>query len=139
MQRVGVLALQGGYAAHLILFAKSDSMPAKCETLKTSTHSTASFSLAEEHHPPQAHPPLRPGIKSARIRSLRPSGVRYVCGHDLSAKRVTHPEQASFGWLDIDVREMGGVASSTGLTFADGTDLPLCFIRAPRITRVGPV
>jgi 5'-phosphate synthase pdxT subunit len=51
----------------------------------------------------------------------------------LLAKEVTNPPQRSFGVLDIDVER-----NAYGRQNDSGGPLEMVFIRAPRITRVGP-
>ena len=140
MQRVGVLALQGGYAAHLDSLRKigldacevrnAEDLDSLDGLILPGGESTTHLKLIHRFD-------LEASLH-AFVASGRP--VFATCaGMILSAKRVTHPEQASFGWLDIDVERNGwGRQLDSFEAFADGTDLPLCFIRAPRITRVGP-
>ena len=140
MSRVGVLALQGGYAAHLdalraIGLEATEVRNAKdFDTLDglilPGGESTTHLKLIEAFG-------LEPGLQ-AFVASGRPLFAT-CAGLILSAKHVTKPEQSSFGWLDIDVERNGwGRQLDSFEAFADGTDLPLCFIRAPRITRIGP-
>ncbi len=61
----------------------------------------------------------------------------------LLAKEVTNPPQRSFGVLDIDVERnaygrQNDSAILTSETSLPGGPLEMVFIRAPRITRVGP-
>lgn len=57
----------------------------------------------------------------------------------LAARRVTGPEQPSFGWLDIEVKRNGwGRQLDSFEDTDDAGELALLFIRAPRITAVGP-
>jgi 5'-phosphate synthase pdxT subunit len=72
-------------------------------------------------------------------KSERP--VLATCaGAILAAAGVTSPRQASFALIDIDVeRNAYGRQRESFEAIADGdARLPLVFIRAPRITRVGP-
>jgi 5'-phosphate synthase pdxT subunit len=56
----------------------------------------------------------------------------------LCAREVELPAQRSFGWLDIAVHRNGyGRQLDSFEGFADDQELPLCFIRAPRITSIG--
>ena len=140
MKRVGVLALQGGYAAHLEAIRtlgleacevrNAEDLDTLDGLILPGGESTTQLKLIHRFE-------LATSL-SAFIASGRP--VFATCaGMILSATKVTHPEQASFGWLDIDVERNGwGRQLDSFEAFADGTDLPLCFIRAPRITRVGP-
>ena len=139
MQTVGVLALQGGYAAHLQaisalgLEACEVRNPADLDSLHglilPGGESTTQLKLIHRFDLLEA---LNDFVSSGRP-------VFATCaGMILSAIHVTHPNQSSFGWLDIDVQRNGwGRQLDSFEAFADGTDLPLCFIRAPRITRVG--
>src|SRR5262249_22203111 len=63
----------------------------------------------------------------------------------LAARRVTSPQQRSFGWMDITVARNGwgrqvdsfeAAADATSMLTAGESPLPLVFIRAPRIVRV---
>ena len=137
---VGVLALQGGYAAHLES-VRAIGLDA-CEVRNPEDFfALDGLILPGGESTTQLKLIHRFGLEAslqAFVASGRP--VFATCaGMILSAARVTHPEQASFGWLDIDVERNGwGRQLDSFEAFADGTDLPLCFIRAPRITRVGP-
>ena len=57
----------------------------------------------------------------------------------LAACLVTHPAQRSFGWTDVAfARNAWGRQLDSFEGHADGSDMPLVFIRAPRITEVAP-
>jgi pyridoxal 5'-phosphate synthase pdxT subunit len=72
------------------------------------------------------------------VESGRP--VLATCaGLILAARRVTRPEQRSFGWLDVTVaRNAWGRQVHSFEALDDAGALPLVFIRAPRIVEVGP-
>jgi 5'-phosphate synthase pdxT subunit len=79
----------------------------------------------------------------ASIRAFAASGrpILATCaGMILAAKEVTSPRQRSLGLLDIDVRRNAyGRQRDSFEAIADGAArIPLVFIRAPRIVRVGP-
>jgi 5'-phosphate synthase pdxT subunit len=59
----------------------------------------------------------------------------------LAARSVTHPEQRSFGWIDVSVMRNGwGRQIDSFEAVSDGlAPRPLVFIRAPRIRSVGPM
>lgn len=139
--KVGVLALQGGYAAH-------------CRRLSELGHEVVEVRTALELDGLEGL--VLPGGESttmlnllqrrgselwealdAFVRSGRP--VLATCaGLILAAKRVTGPEQKSFGWLDVDVqRNAWGRQLDSFEGTADDGALELVFIRAPRIERVG--
>ena len=141
MGTIGVLALQGGFAAHI-------------ERLEALGHATFEARTARDVE--RAAGLVLPGGESSAqlllierfglgpaIRDLAESGrpVLGTCaGAILAATGVTSPRQASFGLIDIDVeRNAYGRQSESFEAVADGeTRLPLVFIRAPRIVRVGP-
>lgn len=146
---IGVLALQGGWAAHL-------------RALADLGFATRQVRAAEDFVDLDGL--ILPGGESTThlkllgrfdldahldrfVRSGRP--VLATCaGLILSAKQVTHPQQRSFGWLDVQVarnawgRQVHSFSAHadppTAGPFAGEDPLPLLFIRAPRIERVGP-
>lgn len=145
MSRIGVLALQGGWAAHKQALAECGynavevRTPAELATVdglvlpggESTTHLKLidRFGLA--------------GPLDAFVQSGRPL-LATCAGLILAARHVTHPDQPSFGWIDVDVaRNAWGrqvhsfEATVPGRGPLKGHELPLIFIRAPRITRVG--
>jgi len=139
MSRVGVLALQGGFAAHAAALADLGHKPVEVRTAAELSRvdglvlpggeSTTQLKLV-------ASAGLR-GALEAFVRSGRP--VLATCaGLILCGRRVTDPEQPSFAWLDVDVsRNAWGRQLDSFEAVADGTNLPLVFIRAPRVLRTG--
>src|SRR5690606_17082458 len=88
------------------------------------------------------------GPLDAFVRSGRPL-LTTCAGTILAAREVHSPEQRSFGWIDITAaRNAGGrqvhsfEARSAGPRAPESDnnalEIPLVFIRAPRITAVGP-
>lgn len=139
-KRVGVLALQGGYNAHAkvlgalgnaVVFVKqADDLAGLDGLVFPGGESSTMLKLIDWSG---LWAPLDTFVKSGKP-------VFATCaGLILAARHVTGPEQASFGWLDVDVaRNAWGrqVESFEARDDADRHDL--VFIRAPRITRVGP-
>lgn len=149
MARIGLLALQGGYAAHGKALAALGHDPVEVRSAEqlgavdglvlpggeSTTHLRLidRFDLAE---------PL-----DAFLRSGKPA-LATCCGLILSARAVTQPAQRSFGWLDVQVaRNAWGRQVHSFQADSDPTDpkgpfggeaLPMLFIRAPRIEAVGP-
>jgi 5'-phosphate synthase pdxT subunit len=139
VKRIGVLALQGAFAAHARPIEKLGHTafevraPADLDLAdglvlpggESSVHLALidRFGLAE---------PLR-----AFARSGRP--ILAVCaGLILAARDVASPAQRSFGFLDVGVvRNAYGRQSQSFEATSDEGGLPLVFIRAPRIARVG--
>ena len=139
MQTIGVLGLQGGYQAHIQMLEalghktlevrNPDEFDSLAGLILPGGESTTQLKLIDRFN-------LKQEI-DALIESGKP--VFATCaGMILCAKNVSHPEQASYGYIDIDVERNGwGRQLDSFEAHADGTDLELCFIRAPRITRVG--
>lgn len=142
---VGVLALQGGYAVHekaladLGLAHREVRTPADLEGLTglilPGGESTTHLKLIDRF---DLWGPL-----DAFARSGKP--VFCTCaGLILAARTVTHPDQPSFGWLDVAVaRNAWGRQVHSFEDVADqplpgdSSAIPLIFIRAPRIEQVG--
>lgn len=139
MQTIGVLGLQGGYHAHVQMLEalghntrevrNPDEFSSLDGLILPGGESTTQLKLIHRFN-------LKPKIDEL-ITSGKP--VFATCaGMILCAAHVNHPEQDSFGYLDIDVERNGwGRQLDSFEAKADDTDLELCFIRAPRITRVG--
>ena len=139
MQTIGVLGLQGGYKAHSQMLEalghktlevrNPDEFASLAGLILPGGESTTQLKLIDRFN-------LKPAIDSL-IQAGKP--VFATCaGMILCAKKVTHPEQPSYGYIDIDVERNGwGRQLDSFEAKADGTDLELCFIRAPRITRIG--
>lgn len=142
MKRIGVLALQGAFAAHAQALERLGHTPALVRLPRDvegleglvlpGGESTTMLNLLERF--------ALSGPIDRLVRSGAP--VLATCaGLILAARGVTHPEQRSFGWLDLDVaRNAWGRQLDSFEACADAPkdDLPLVLIRAPRITRVGP-
>ena len=140
MKRIGVLALQGGFAAHarrveevgLTAFEArtAEDVERSDGLILPGGESSAQLLLIERFG-------LEPAI-CAFAESGRPM-LATCAGLILIARGVTSPEQRSFGLIDVDVaRNAYGRQKDSFEATADGQeDLPLVFIRAPRILRVG--
>ena len=139
MARVGVLALQGGYAAHVDAL-KSIGCEAVlvryAEQLDTLEGLILPGGESTTHLKILAREALGDPLDTF-VRSGRP--VLATCaGLILAAREVTSPEQKSFAWLDVCVQRNGwGRQLDSFEAFSDDGTLPLLFIRAPRITQVG--
>jgi 5'-phosphate synthase pdxT subunit len=142
--KVGVLALQGDFAAHGAALARlgaaavpvrrPDALAGLDALVLPGGESTAMLRAL-----------ARDGLErplAALLASGRP--VLGTCaGTILLAAHVTNPAQRSFAALDIDVeRNAYGTQRDSFVTVTDADApldaLPAVFIRAPRITRVGP-
>jgi 5'-phosphate synthase pdxT subunit len=141
MKRIGVLAVQGGFAAHAQRLEELGH--AACE-VRTAPEIERADGLVLPGGESSAQLLLigRFGLEAA-IRALAGDGrpVLATCaGLILLAAGVTSPRQRSFGLIDIDVaRNAYGRQRDSFEALADGAArLPLVFIRAPRIVRVGP-
>ncbi len=147
-RRVGVLALQGGYGVHISALERCGYTV--CEVRDAETLSSLD-GLVLPGGESTTHLKLikRFQLEDALthfVRSGRP--ILATCaGLILASTAVTGPEQRSFGWLDVDVERNGwGRQVHSFEAPADVTPcadhfgelpLPLMFIRAPRLTRIG--
>jgi 5'-phosphate synthase pdxT subunit len=150
MARIGVLAVQGAFARH-------------AEVLRALGHEVQlvrdardfvgleGLTLPGGESTVQLELIARLGLETPlRVLIARGAPVLATCaGLILLARTVTGPAQASFDLIDVDVtRNAWGRQLDSFEALADpnveaharlGSDaLPLVFIRAPRITRVGP-
>jgi 5'-phosphate synthase pdxT subunit len=143
--RIGVLALQGDFAAHI-------------EALRRETIDGVEVRYASQLR--EVDGLIIPGGESTTLLNLiadrrleaplrdfhaRGGALFGTCaGAILLARSVSRPAQPSFGFIDIDVERnaYGRQRESfetAGVVEAFGTaPLPMIFIRAPRIRRVGP-
>jgi 5'-phosphate synthase pdxT subunit len=142
--RIGVLALQGDFAAHETALARAGARPIEvrsADALETvealvipGGESTTMLKLITEENLTE---PL-----IAFARSGKP--VLGTCaGAILLAKEVTNPGQRSLGLIDITLvrnaygRQIDSFVGEAETTLSGGP-LEAVFIRAPRISRVGP-
>jgi 5'-phosphate synthase pdxT subunit len=141
--RIGVLALQGafdvharrlaelGASAHLI--RKPDELAALDALVIPGGESTTFLKHLE-----------RAGFYTVLEEFVRTKPVFGTCaGCILLAKDVTNPPQRSFGVLDIDVQRNAYGRQNDSVILNARTTLPggpmeMVFIRAPRISRLGP-
>lgn len=140
---IGVLALQGDYAAHARAFSHAGArtvLVRKAEQLKDidglvmpGGESTTMLKFLEQD-----------GFFDALGKFVSTTPVFATCaGCILLAREVLHPAQRSLGVFDATVERnaYGRQIDSTILTAPTelpGGPLEMVFIRAPRITRVGP-
>jgi 5'-phosphate synthase pdxT subunit len=130
--RVGVLALQGGFGAHL-------------RALEKQGHGVVEVRLPEQLAGLDAL--VLPGGESTtqrmlieRAAGLQPKLEAFVrSGKPVLATCAGLILCAHYGWLDVDVQRnaYGRQLDSFEATSDDGAHA-LVFIRAPRITRIGP-
>ena len=138
-KRVGILSLQGGYAAHAAALADLGHEAVEVRTaadlegldglVLPGGESSVQLLLLDRH--------LLWAPLAAFLRSGRP--ILATCaGLILAARRVTHPEQRSLGWLDVQVaRNAWGRQIDSFEDRSDDGEHPLVFIRAPRVPEVG--
>lgn len=141
--RIGVLAIQGDFAAHAealreadaeaVLVRKPEDLAGVDGLVIPGGESTTFLKFLE-----------RDGFVGALREFVAAKPVFGTCaGCILLAKEVLHPAQASLGALDATVeRNAYGrqIDSSieTGETKLDGGPLEMVYIRAPRIVKTGP-
>jgi 5'-phosphate synthase pdxT subunit len=138
--RVGVLALQGGFAAH-------------ARALAAAGHEVSLVRDAAALVPLDALV-LPGGESTAQLKLIARGGLEgpldeYVAsgrflfatcaGLILAARRVLGPEQPSFGWLDVTVqRNAWGRQQDSFEAVADDGCSRIVAIRAPRLLALGP-
>jgi 5'-phosphate synthase pdxT subunit len=140
MKRIGVLAMQGGFAAHARRLEELGHAAFEARTARD-VENADGLVLPGGESSAQLLLIERFGLEGS-ICALAKNGrpVLATCaGLILLATTVTSPEQRSFGLIDVDVaRNAYGRQRDSFEATADGADqLPLVFIRAPRILRVG--
>ena len=137
--RIGVLALQGDFAAHArALTALGHDVrlarrPADLDLVEglvlPGGESTTMLRLLESS-----------GLATPIVRLIRDGApVLATCaGLILLARKVTDPDQKSFGLIDVSVaRNAWGRQLDSFEASSDRGGVPLVFIRAPRIREVG--
>ena len=138
-RRVGVLALQGGFAAHAraveeigaraVLVRTAGDLRGIDAIVLPGGESTVQLRLLDSAG---LAAPLREFVESGRP-------VLATCaGLILAAARVTDPAQRSFSWIDVAVsRNAWGRQVASFEAMSDDGAHPLVFIRAPRIASIG--
>jgi 5'-phosphate synthase pdxT subunit len=139
--RIGVLALQGGFAPHVRAVVAAGATAVAVRTAADARgldglvlpggESTTMLELLGRERG------LREAL-DAHVAAGRP--VLATCaGLILAAREVRDPAQPSLGWLDVSVsRNAWGRQLSSFEAMDDDGVHPLVLIRAPRIVRVGP-
>ena len=140
---IGVLALQGAFEIHARRLAELGAIatlvrrPDELATLDALVIPGGESTTFLKHLE-------REGFYDTLNTFVHTKPVFGTCaGCILLAKEVTNPPQASFGVLDITVERnaygrQNDSAIITAETALPGGPLEMVFIRAPRITRVGP-
>jgi 5'-phosphate synthase pdxT subunit len=139
MKRIGILALQGGFAAHEEPLRKLGHVPC---LVREAGDLRSVDGLVLPGGESSVHLALieRFGLRAALLDFARAGKpILATCaGLILAAHGVTSPAQGSLDILDIDVvRNAYGRQRHSFEATDDGGTLPLVFIRAPRITRTG--
>jgi 5'-phosphate synthase pdxT subunit len=137
---VGVLALQGDFAAHARSLAEAGLQPRPVRAA-ADLHGLQGLVLPGGESTTQLHLLARHALQEP-LRALVAAGtpVLATCaGLVLAAREVESPSQPSFGFLDVTVaRNAWGRQIDSFEARADDGQTELVFIRAPRIRRVGP-
>jgi len=144
MVTVGILALQGDFAAHRRALGRLGVTAVPVRTA-AELGTVDGLVLPGGESTAMLHGIARDGLE-APLRTLLRSGrpVLGTCaGAILLARRVSNPPQQSFAALDIDIeRNAYGTQIDSFAASLDAPDtlagLHGVFIRAPRILRVGP-
>jgi 5'-phosphate synthase pdxT subunit len=141
VSRIGVLAVQGAFQRHADVLTQLGHTPVLVRAA-ADFHAIAGLILPGGESTVQLQLIDRLALRRdlvAFVAGGRP--VLATCaGLILLATSVSHPEQPSFACLDVAVtRNAWGRQLDSFEAESDGAEpLPLIFIRAPRIDRVGP-
>ena len=143
MSRVGVVALQGGFAAHAraleacghapVLVRAPRDLEGLAGVILPGGESTVHLRLLQ--------PDGRAGLGAALDAFVRRGHplLATCAGLILAAREVTGPAQPSYAWLDVTVARNGWGRQLDSFEASDDAGVHrLVFIRAPRITAVGP-
>ncbi len=138
--RVGVLALQGGFAAHVAALRSVGLDPVEVRRA-ADLQGCGGLVLPGGESPAQLRALERDPMLREALRDRVEAGLPLLAtcaGLILAAREVRDPAQRSFGWIDVAVRRnaWGRQLHSAEAAADDGT--PLVLIRAPRIAEVGP-
>lgn len=138
MPLVGILALQGGFAAHAAALRAARlnyrlvRTPRDLDDLDglilPGGESPAQLRLAARHQ-------LEQPLAQTQARGLP---VLATCAGLILAARTVVPNQPSLGWLDIAVERNGWGRQQDSFEAESDDGRHLIFIRAPRIRAVGP-
>lgn len=137
MSRIGVLALQGGFAAHQ-------------KVLRRLGHEALAVRAARDLEGLEGLV-LPGGESTAQLKLIGlgqlegPLRAAVACGYPvlatcaglILAARDVSPEQQSFGWLDVSVQRNAYGRQLDSFEARSDAGLPLVFIRAPRICAIG--
>lgn len=137
---IGVLALQGAFAAHARTLEAIGERAIEVRTVRDLTRCDG-LVLPGGESTVQLRAIAREGLEPALhafVRSGAP--ILATCaGLILAAKTVRDPDQRSFEWIDVTVRRNAwGRQLHSAEALADDGRTPVVLIRAPRIVSVGP-
>jgi pyridoxal 5'-phosphate synthase pdxT subunit len=140
-RRIGVLALQGAFAAHVRALERLGHEAIEVRDARTLA-SVEGVVLPGGESSVMLDLLARDGALERALRELVESGVPLLgtcAGLILSAREVRDPAQRSFAFLDVAVRRNAyGRQIASTKTLDDAGRLPLFLIRAPQIESVGP-
>lgn len=147
MSRIGVLALQGAFAAHakvlqelghqVVELRSASQLNGLQGLVLPGGESTAQWKLLEGA---ALEKPLDGWVRKGTAPVLAT-----CAGLILAAMKVTSPEQKSFGWLEVTVarngwgRQVNSFETDIRIAFQNEEHpMQTVFIRAPRITHISP-
>jgi 5'-phosphate synthase pdxT subunit len=139
MARIGVLALQGAFVRHAEA-VRALGHESVLVTAPRDLHKLEGLILPGGESTVQLQLITRLGLE-AELRAVVQAGLPLLAtcaGLILAARKVTDPTQHSFGFIDAAVRRNGYGRQLDSFEARDDADeLPLIFIRAPRVTELG--
>jgi 5'-phosphate synthase pdxT subunit len=136
LRRIGILAVQGAFAAHAAMLARLGHAPREVRSPREldgldglvlpGGESTAQLKLIEAL-----------GLRAGITALCREKPVLATCaGMILLAQRVRNPPQDSFGLLDVTVQRNAWGRQVDSFEARSAGGQPLVFIRAPRLLEV---
>ena len=132
---VGVLALQGDFAAHI------RALPDGAREVRTAREIEALDVLVIPGGESSTllHLLEGSGIEAASQKLIERGGVIFgtCAGAILLARNVSNPAQKSWNFIDIDIARNAYGRQIDSFETVLQPDYKACFIRAPRITRTG--
>jgi 5'-phosphate synthase pdxT subunit len=137
MKVVGVLAVQGGFDAHVRALFRAG-LDARRVRSREDLAGLDGLVLPGGESTTQLRLIARLGLEGPLTELARTRPVLCTCAGLILAARRVSPEQPSFGWLDVGVdRNAWGRQIASFEADDDAGARHLVFIRAPRIVSVG--
>jgi pyridoxal 5'-phosphate synthase pdxT subunit len=138
LSRIGILAVQGAFAAHAAMLARLGHAPVEVRSAR-SLAGLDGLVLPGGESTTQLKLIAALGLRAGITDLCQQKPVLATCaGMILLAQRVRSPEQDSLGLLDVTVQRNGWGRQIDSFEARSEGGRPLVFIRAPRLLEVPP-